>query len=350
MSEGTRIVVCLGYPALFAPRFSERLRALDPRIEPVPLPVDPGGEWLTVPPHAPHPEPPTWARGCAALRRAVLERSEVLIALHTPEDLLTLAPNLRWVQGFGAGVEQFALAGVTRKRVVVTNASGVGSASMAEFVIARLLQVWKRFPEAASHQQAHEYIRTYGRTFAGSVIGIVGMGSIGTAVAVRARALGCRVLGMKRSHRRGAVSDVAHELFGPTELHAMLAQCDAIVVAAPATDETFHIIDAVAIAATKPGAMLVNVARGSLVDEAAVLAALATKQLSAAALDVFDQEPLPANSPLWDASNLFVSAHSAVSVDRYVDDVFDLFEQNVARYVKGESMRNVVDMAALGFG
>jgi phosphoglycerate dehydrogenase-like enzyme len=224
----------------------------------------------------------------------------------------------------------------------------VSSDSMAEFVIARLLQIWKRFPEAARYQRDHVYKRTYGRTFAGSVVGIVGMGSIGTSVARRARALGCEVLGLKRSYRPGATSEVADALYGPSGLHDMLSKCDAVVVAAPATDATHHIIDADALAATKHGAMLVNVARGSLVDEDAVVAALGSGQLSAAALDVFAEEPLPPDSPLWDTENLYVSAHSAVSVDRYIDDIFDLFEDNLTRYVAGEPLRNVVDATALG--
>ena len=129
----------------------------------------------------------------------------------------------------------------------------------------------------------------------------------------------------------------------------MLAECDAVLVAAPATPETRHLIDADALAAMRPGATLVNVARGSLVDEEALLKALHSGQLGAAVLDVFDAEPLPEDSPLWDAPNLYASAHSSVSVDRYIDDVFDLFEENLRRYVAGEPLRNVVDMAALGF-
>ena len=109
---------------------------------------------------------------------------------------MSLAPRLRWLQGFGAGVEQFAAAGVSRDRVVVTNVSGVSAPSMGEFVIARLLQIWKRFPESEAYQRKHEYARTYGRSFAGSVLGIVGLGAIGGAVAARARAMGVRVLGL----------------------------------------------------------------------------------------------------------------------------------------------------------
>jgi phosphoglycerate dehydrogenase-like enzyme len=343
------IVVCLGYPALADDRYAARLRAIDPRIEVVPLPVDPKGDWLTVAPDQPHDEPPPWALGQADERKTSLARAEVLILLHVSKDLMALAPNLRWLQGIGAGVEQFATAGVTRDRVVVTNASGVGARSMAEFVIGRLLQIWKRFPEAEAFQRRHEYVRTYGRTFAGSVVGIVGLGSIGSAVAQRARALGLEVLGLKRSATPGANPSPADEIFGPKDLHEMLARCDAVVVTAPASPETHHLIDRAAFAAMKPGAVLVNVARGSLVEETAIPEALASGQLSAAALDVFEEEPLSPDSPLWDTPNVLLSAHSSVSVDRYVDDVFDLFEENVRRYVAREPLRNIVDMETLGF-
>jgi phosphoglycerate dehydrogenase-like enzyme len=313
------------------------------------LPVDATMDWVTEPPDKPFPEPPPWARGVAEQRLAALSKAEVLIALHTSQDLMALCPALRWVQGVGAGVEQFAAAGVRKDRVTVTNASGISASSMAEFVIGRLLSIWKRLREADQYQQAHQYVRTYGRTFAGSTLGIVGMGHIGEAVAQRARALGARVLGLKRSHRPGATSDFADALFGPAQLHSMLAECDAVVIAAPATTETFHIIDAAALAAMKPGAVIVNVARGSLIDEAALIDALGGERLGAAVLDVFETEPLPASSPLWDLPNVYVSAHSSVSVDRYMSDVFDLFVENLIRYARCESLRNLVDMKALGF-
>jgi phosphoglycerate dehydrogenase-like enzyme len=344
-----RIVFCLGYPALQEARHLQRLRDLDPRVEVVTLPVDPKAEWVTVAPKDPHPEPPPWATGVASARRHALEQAHVLFALHTPQDLMDLAPRLRWIQGIGAGVEQFAKAGVLRERVVVTNASGVSSASMAEFVIGRLLQVWKRFREADRHQRERAYERIYGRTFAGSTLGIVGMGSIGRAVALRARALGLHVLGQRRSGSAGGDPRPADELFGPERLHEMLARCDAVVVAAPETPETHHLIDAAALAAMPAGCVLVNVARGSLVDEAALVAALRSGHLGAAALDVFEQEPLPRESPLWELPNVYVSAHSSVSVDRYLDDVFELFADNAGRYLRGEELRNRVDMAVLGF-
>jgi phosphoglycerate dehydrogenase-like enzyme len=343
------LVLCLGYPALQGARQVERLRALDARVEVVLLPVDPKGEWATVPPKEPHDEPPPWARGVADLRRRALARAEVLLSLHAPKQLMRLAPRLRWIQGVGAGVEQFAKAGVPREGVLVTSASGLGSASTAEFVIGRLLQVWKRFREADRHQEAHEYVQTYGRTLAGSTLGVVGLGSIGRAVAERARALGLRVLGLRRSAAVGADPGPADELLGPERLHELLARSDAVVVAAPETPETFHLIDAAALGAMRPGSVLVNVARGSLVDQTALVAALTTGHLAAAALDVFEQEPLPPESPLWDLPNVYVSAHSSVSVDRYLDDVFELFVENAARYLRGEALRNQVDPSALGF-
>ncbi len=344
-----RLPLCLGFPPYAASSYLDRLQRIDSCIDPLELPVDPDSDWITQSPGDPFDEPPSWAKGVAQERLRVLEQAEVLIALHAPRDLMRLAPGLRWIQGIGAGVEQFVGAGVSRDRVVVTNASGLSSGSMAEFVIGRLLQIWKHFRAMDQHQRDHAYIRSYGRTFAGSTIGIVGMGSIGSAVAVRARALGLEVLGMKRSHQPGETSDVADELFGPTQLHAMLARCDAVVVAAPATPETEHLIDAAACAAMRSGAVLVNVARGSLVDESALAASLRSGHLGAAALDVFEEEPLPADSELWDLPTAYISAHSSVSTDRYIDDVFDLFEENLARYIAGESLRNVVDMQALGF-
>jgi phosphoglycerate dehydrogenase-like enzyme len=343
------IVVCLGYPALHAPENLERIRALDPRFEALTLPVDPGGDWGSPAPEHPYPEPPPWATAVARERRDVLARTEVLIALQTSSELMQWCPNLRWVQGVGAGIEQFAAAGVPRDRVVVTNASGISSASMAEFVIGRLLAVWKRFREAEDHQRNRDFTRTYGKTFAGTTLGVVGFGNIGIAVARRARAFGVRVLGMRRSYRDGDTSPDADQLFGPDALHEMLGLCDSVVVAAPATPQTAHLIDAAALAAMRPGSVLVNVARGSLLDEAALTAALQSGHISAAILDVFEVEPLPQHSPLWDLPGVYVSAHSSVSVDRYMQDVFELFADNLGRYARGEALRNTVDMAALGF-
>jgi phosphoglycerate dehydrogenase-like enzyme len=260
VGEGTirpdALVICLGVPAYLTPAHAERLAKLDSRIEVVGLPVDAGADWAGVSPGEPHEEPPPWAKRVAEERSRALARAHVLLALHVPRDLMRLAPRLVWIQGMGAGVEQFAKAGVERSRVVVTLASAVSAGSMAEWVIGRLLQIWKRFREADQHQRAHAFVRSYGRSFAGSTLGIVGMGSIGCAVAERARALGLVVLGLRRV--KAADPAPAHELFGPERLHELLARSDAVLVAAPETPETRHLIDAAAFAAMKPGAVLVK--------------------------------------------------------------------------------------------
>ena len=340
--------VCLSFPVFHAERYVERLRAL-PGVEPRVLPIDPDTDWAGADAGVPYPEPPPWAAGVAEERRAVLAEAQVLVALHSTEDLLRAAPKLRWIQGIGAGMEQFARSGIGRDRVLVTNASGVSSGSMAEWVVGRLLQVWKGFREDDRRQRAHEFVRTPGRTFAGATVGIVGLGNIGVAVAERLRPFGCRVLGIKRSARPGDVSEHADALYPPGRLLEILPECDALVVAAPATEETRHLIDARALAALKPGAVLVNVARGSLVDQDALAETLRAGSLGAAVLDVFDPEPLPPGHPLWDLPGVYVSAHSSVATDRYMDDVFDLVFDNIERYLAGRPLRNRVDLEALGF-
>lgn len=344
-----KVVVCIGFPALHGPESVAALRAIDPRVEPVLLPVDPGSDWLSAAPADPHQEPPPWALAVAAERKAALERAEVLVALHTPRDLMSLAPRLRWVQSVGAGVDGWVAAGVSSDRVVVTNCSGLGARGIAEFVMGRLLEVWKNFRAIDQAQRERTWKGAYGRTLAGTTMGIVGLGAIGEEVAVRARAFGVKVLAMKRSFRSGMTSPLADELFGPGELHAMLARCDSVVVAAPHTPETERMIDAAAIAAMPKGSVLVNVARGPLVDSPALVHAMREGHLGAAILDVFEEEPLPESSPFWDLPNTYVSPHAAVAVDRYVEDVLGFVAENVRRYVRGEPLRNEVDMGALGF-
>ncbi len=129
----------------------------------------------------------------------------------------------------------------------------------------------------------------------------------------------------------------------------MLAECDAVIIAAPATPETHHMIDARALAAMPRHAVLVNIARGALVDEVELARVMREEKLAAAILDVFDPEPLDPDSPLWDLPNVYLSAHSSVSLDHYIDDVFDLFFDNLERFLAGEELRNVVDMKSLGF-
>ncbi|MCU1461229.1 MAG: putative oxidoreductase [Acidimicrobiales bacterium] len=276
-------------------------------------------------------------------QRDAFATAEAVMTLDLPVDVRKIAPNLRWVQAIGAGVDHLrtALAG---ESIVLTNAAGVAAVPIAEFVIGRILGVWKRFGELDDQQRRHEWSATYGRELDACTIGLVGLGAIGEAVGVRARALGMRVLAVRRN--AGTPSPAADEVFGTERLHVVLARSDAVVLSAPSTDETRDLFDRETFAAMKPGATFCNVARGALVDEAALVDALESGQLGAAIIDVTKQEPLPAGSPLWDAPNIFLSPHSAASPERYLERLFALFEDNLGRFVRGEPMRNVVDLTA----
>ena len=206
------INVCLGFPPFLESRFMDRLAVLE-GVRAIALPVDPGADWAGQAASDPYPEPPPWAKGVAEERAKALANAHVLTTLHAPDRLAERAPQLRWIQAAGAGVEQFAAAGFDSQRVVLTNAAGISAGSMAEWVIGRLLQVWKRFREADEYQNTRRFERSYGRTFAGTTIGIVGLGHIGRAVAQRARALGCRTLGLRRSVAPGDTSPDVDELY-----------------------------------------------------------------------------------------------------------------------------------------
>jgi phosphoglycerate dehydrogenase-like enzyme len=188
---------------------------------------------------------------------------------------------------------------------------------------------------------------TYGREIAGSTLGVVGLGAIGREVARRGRALGLRLVAVRQSWRPGMKDDDVDELYGPGDLHALLGASDMVVSAVPETSATVDMFDAAAFAAMRPGAVFVNVGRGSAVVEDDLVAALGSGHLAAAAIDVTREEPLPPSSPLWDVRGLYISPHSATSPDRFWANLHALFRDNVARYLAGEPLRNeVADLSA----
>jgi phosphoglycerate dehydrogenase-like enzyme len=277
--------------------------------------------------------------------RAVWARAEGTLALDVPGPVAEVAPNLRWVQAIGAGIDHLEGAGLP-EHITITNAAGVAAAPIAEFVLARLLQVWKRLPEIDAQQVEHEWTPKFGRTVEGLTLGVIGLGAIGTAVAVRARAFDMTVIGTRRSYKEGQQHEAVDELRGTADLHDVLGRCDAVVVSAPGTAETESMFDASAFAAMKPGALFCNVGRGSLVDEPALIAALESGQVGAALLDVTREEPLPADDPLWSAPNVYISPHASAAQERYTEKLLTLFADNLDRYTRGEALHNVVDRAA----
>ena len=275
--------------------------------------------------------------------RRWLEASVAVLALDVPSGLPDLAPGLRLVHAAGAGTEWFDHAGLQARGIPLCNASGVAAAPIAEFMLARILVVYKGLRRIEALQREHRWQPQFGRELAGSTLGIVGLGGIGRAVAVRARAFDVTVLGTRRSARPGDVDPDVDELWPLDRLDEMLGRCDIVLLAAPAGPETDDMFDAARFAAMKRGSVFCNVARGSLVVEAALLDALHSDHLAAAVLDVTRHEPAPPDDPLWDEPNVYLSPHCSSSMDRYAERLIELFADNLDRLLAGEELRNVVN-------
>jgi phosphoglycerate dehydrogenase-like enzyme len=340
------LVVHVAYEPLGPVLDLARMAGIAPGVEVVSAPYDPGHEERTR--RSEHPTAPDLVAGERDIDqdlRAALARAEVMVALDAPLDLPARAPHLRWIQAVGSGVGQFVPCRLSDGSIVLTNSAGIGAAAIAEWVLARVLSVYKRLDEHAAQQRAHRWEPQLGALLAGRRALIVGLGAIGTAVARRLQAFDVHVVGVRRSWTPGMSSPVADELVGPDRLLDALRTAHIVVVAAPASLANANLFDAEAFAAMRRGAIFVNVARGSLVDEPALMTALRSGHLRAAAIDVTKQEPLLADSPLWDTPNLAISPHSSTSADRYLERIAELFYENLARYVAGQDLVNVVNLA-----
>jgi phosphoglycerate dehydrogenase-like enzyme len=278
-------------------------------------------------------------------QRAALAAIDVAVAIDLPFDVVTHAPNLKWVQCVGAGTAQLqsAIAGTD---IRLTSGAGVNAIAIAEFAVARVLQHWKRFREFDELQAAHDWGSLFGRQLAGATIGLIGLANINAAVAARLQAFDVRVLATRRSATPGATAPDVDALYPTAELHSMLAECDAVICAVPETSSTAQLIDRAAFAAMKPRSFFVNVGRGSLVDEAALIEALESGHLAGAALDVASQEPLPADHFLWNAPNLYLSPHASSAPDALFVNLTELFCTNLANYLAADPLLNEVDAGA----
>jgi phosphoglycerate dehydrogenase-like enzyme len=267
-------------------------------------------------------------------------------------DLLRRAPRLEWVQARNAGAgeqlrEALELAPEEARRVTVTTSSGVHAGPLAEFALFGLLAFAKDLPTLLADQRERHWPsdqRPVGELRDRTLL-IVGLGEIGSETARLAQAFGMRVLAVKRN-ASGSVPHV-DELHPASELPALVTQADAIVVTLPLTDATRGLLNADTLAAVKPGAVLVNVGRGAVIDEAALVARLQDGTLAGAALDVFAEEPLPRDSPLWGLDNVIVSPHNVALVEAEEARVVDLFIDNLRRRRAGEPLRNELDPEVL---
>jgi phosphoglycerate dehydrogenase-like enzyme len=269
-----------------------------------------------------------------------LREAEVLVAAHVDaRDLAARAPHLRWIQSTSAGVEK--LVPLLPAEVVLTNASGVHGPKGGEYAMTALLMLNHGVPHFVTSQRARRWDPVFMSTITGRTVVIVGVGRIGGEVARLARRFGLRVLGVRRS---GRPHRWVHRMFTTKGLRAALRQADFVVVTTPLTPETRGLIGAKELDSLPRHAGLVNLGRGAVVDYGALSAKLWTRELSGAVLDVFPEEPLPPESPLWSTPNVLLSPHCAVDDGQtYVARCLDIFFDNVRRYLAGRPLRNVVD-------
>jgi phosphoglycerate dehydrogenase-like enzyme len=260
-----------------------------------------------------------------------------------PPDLIERAPKLRWLQLTSAGAEP-VLGTEIMRRIVVTTSSGMHATPVGEYTLGLMIMLAKRWPLITRAQVGHRWVEAiipselYGKT-----AGIVGMGHIGEEVGRLAKAFSMKVLGLRRSAASRTVSSVADEVVPVNDLAYLLRESDYVVLTLPLTKETQHLIGEAELRSMKRSAFLVNVARGAIVDEAALVRALQEGWIAGAALDVFEREPLPDESPLWDMDNVVVSPHNAGNTEIYAQRTVDLFCENLQRYLAGEKLENVVD-------
>ncbi len=261
------------------------------------------------------------------------------------EDLPRLTPQVRWIQATSAGIGQLMRRRRFAQRMphtVVTTASGVHTRALAEFVAMSMMMHSRRTLDMIRAQAAHHWERFAGSDLEGRSVLIVGLGAIGKAIAGLARALGMTVLGIRRSSVSDA-SQIAHELHRPEALSDLLPRAEFLVLVVPLTDQTRGMIGVHELARLQPGSALINIGRGALVDESALVQSLQSGHLGGAYLDVFEKEPLPPDSPLWKMPNVLVSPHSGSTSDRENGRLTDLFCENLTRWLEDRPLRNVFD-------
>ena len=279
---------------------------------------------------------------------AALADAEVFVGFHFPPELFGAARHLRWVHSVAAGVEENLFPDLVASDVVVTNAAGMHAVNIPEHAIGLLCALARNVHVALRLQIERRWDR-YGtiaagggfRPLAGGHLAVLGAGAIGQGVARLARGLGMRVRIMRR--RPDLPVDAAEAVVGPAELHALLGWADFVVIAAPLTAATRHLIDRAALAAMRSSAHLVNVGRGEIVDDDALVDALRSGAIAGAGLDVFAEEPLPPDHPYWTLDSVILTPH----VSGYLPDFFTralaLFADNLERFRAGRPLRNLVD-------
>ena len=254
--------------------------------------------------------------------------------------LFPKAPHVKWIHALTAGVDNLLVPAVQNSSVILTNSKGIHGIPMSEHVMAMALTFTRGLHILLRQQQQKIWKRNAPEEINGKTMAIVGLGSIGREIAKKAKALDLRVVAAKREM---TVEPFVDQLYPATQMKEMLSQADFVVVTLPFTDSTAGLIKAEHFQAMKKSAYFINVSRGSVVNEADLITALTEKWIAGAGLDVVAEEPLPASSPLWEMPNVIITPHLSAISPLYLDRAIQLFADNLARYVKGEKLFNVID-------
>lgn len=275
--------------------------------------------------------------------------AEIYLGFGISRELFRAAPRLRWVHSAAAGARASLFPEMRDSEVILTNSAGVYAEPLAEWAMAAVLYFARGLDVAArgklDRRWPYDDLAAFGhpqREVAGSTIGIVGYGGIGRAIGRRAGSLGMRVLAV-RSRPGAELPEAADETFGPEGLPDVLARCHYVVLSLPETGSTSGLIGAAELDAMRPDSVLLNLSRGGIVDEDALVDALGSGRIRGAALDVFREEPLPADSPLWTLDNVLITPHAGAVSPRFWERETGLMVRNIGHYLAGSRMENVVD-------
>jgi phosphoglycerate dehydrogenase-like enzyme len=281
---------------------------------------------------------------------ARMENAEVLLRGGIPASVLdhviSRAPALRWIHSASAGVDRVATPAVRARDITVTNARGVFSRPIAEYVVMMVLAIARRLPQLLELQRERTWQPLRGVELASLTVGIIGYGSIGSEIAALLEPFGTRILATRRHAELGPGEAANVTVLGFEGLDQLLAESDVVVLTAPLTEQTAGLIGAPQLQTMRETAWLINIARGRLIDDLALRRALESGWIGGAVLDVFNEEPLPQDSPLYDAPNVVITPHTSWSSDRVVERGLTLFIDNLRRYLAGEPLENVVDLEA----
>jgi len=269
-----------------------------------------------------------------------IEQTDILMTIRISDDLIKKASKLKWIHAITTGVDYIVNLPSLRKEVILTSTRGIHGPQVSEMAFLLMLALNRNFPEVVRNQDKGVWERWQGKLLWKKKVGILGVGVIGEEIARKCKAFGMEVIGIDIIRRK---LDCVDAFYGPEDIVKVAKDVDYLVIVAPRTPETEKIVDSKVLSAMKPTAFLLNLGRGEIIDEEALIRALKSGKIAGAGLDTYLQEPLPKEHPFWGMKNVIVSPHVAGMSDIYVEQALTIFEENLRRFIKGEK-RNLLNL------